>query len=350
MLRAKQAGGVAGVLGNVAGLGGEGLQDFEAGLLEVVAVGGGGGLGGLLGAHGFKCADDLGLELLRGAVLRLDHLGQLALHARERGVLVVEAEFGVDLLLRLLDPAHQAGERGLLVVEREFLHHFADALLQAFGRDAVAVLEFAHQAGQRALRVVERKLAQDGVGLGGECLFDVAAQGGEEAVGFVGRELLHQRAVLADMAGQGLGQALLGLLDLGAHELFQLAVLAHQALDPLVEAAVLRIEIVLEGAGEQGLGLAPVILQPGFHFAHQALALVLHRFGVDAALGLLERDDANAQARCARNGCGRGLPDRRRARPWFRDRRSRGPGAGRFRGRRRSPLWDGARSPAAVRG
>lgn len=95
-------------------------------------------------------------------------------------------------------------------------------------------------------------------------------------LGVVRAEVLHEQAVLADVAGEGLGQAALGLFDLGAHQLLQFAVLADQALHALVEAAVLGVEIILEGVGQQALGLLAVIGELAFHLPNQAVALVLH--------------------------------------------------------------------------
>jgi hypothetical protein len=43
------------------------------------------------------------------------------------------------------------------------------------------------------------------------------------------------------------------------------------------------------------LGLAAVFAEFAFHLPNQTIALVLHRFGIDATLGLVQGDDADAQ-------------------------------------------------------
>ena len=112
-----------------------------------------------------QCHFDLFLELGTGFRLLAKDIEQFRLQPLECRLVVVEREFGANLLLRLVDIVAQSFERRALLVEREFLHDAVDLLLQRGAQLAVILGQLRDQPAERRALLIERKLAEETLSL-----------------------------------------------------------------------------------------------------------------------------------------------------------------------------------------
>ncbi len=233
-----------------------------------------------------------------GVVARhLLHLGhQLAAEARQRRLLVVQAEVAADLVLRARQESRQPAHHRVRLVERELAHHRLDLALQIARQVALVGAQLAHQARQGRVAVVERELAQHLVRLlaqrRGQRLLDARAQ----PVCLGRRQHLEQRALLAQVDRQRARQHRL-VAHVRAHHPLEIAAVADQAVDALRHQPALRIEVLGEGARHLAGQLGGALGQRLAHVGEQLVAGLAHRVGVEVSRRAAQRDHADPQRR-----------------------------------------------------
>ena len=98
-------------------------------------------------------------------------------------------------------------------------------------------------------------------------------------------ELLHQRAVAADVGDERAGELRVFAVDEALDELRELAVLRDEPLHAMAEAAVLWIEVFLKRGGELAVNGFVVLLERLLHAANFALDQVGRRLAADVPQG-----------------------------------------------------------------
>ena len=156
-------------------------------------------------------------------------LDQLALEPRQARRVVVERELVGDRPLGVRDILHQPAEGGVLFVQRKLFDDHVDLRLQSLADVAVIGGELADQPRKRAFLVVERELLEQVIALLRQLIVDAFAQRGQQAIGLLRVEQLHQRAVAADVRDQRAGEQRVLAVDEALDELRELAVVGHAA-------------------------------------------------------------------------------------------------------------------------